>query len=278
MPNMKISKWLLQLLGSYLLKEFPPKHGYLCDFGRICHEVRLADVLLIEGRNRISTMIQKVTLSPWSHAALYIGRIHDIDDALLREKLHQHYGGPSHDQLLIESLPTKGTILSPLSKYKADHIRICRPSGLTYQDAQKVIAETIKHIGRQYNTRQFFDLGRFLLASHFIPSHWKSTLFSPEEPSQAIQDICSTMIAAAFHSIRFPVLPLIKKSEKNKYELIHRNPKLFAPNDFDYSPYFNIIKYPIFPVSDVAPYKDLPWNEGAIYSDGMGVSEVHIKK
>lgn len=46
----------------------PPRAIQLSDFERISYEVRTGDVLLIEGRGRISRIIRAVTLSPWTHA------------------------------------------------------------------------------------------------------------------------------------------------------------------------------------------------------------------
>ena len=165
---MGIGNWLIKKVGTKLTREEPPRHGYLCDFDRICYEVRLADILLVEGRNRISRLIQRVTQSPWSHAALYVGRLHDIEDPMLRELIHKHYKGPVSDQLLVESMLGRGTYIAPITKYRVDHVRICRPTGLSYSDAQKVIAHAINQIGVKYNIRHFFDLGRFLLKGRFF--------------------------------------------------------------------------------------------------------------
>jgi hypothetical protein len=267
---MGLGSWLIEKISYYLTHDEPPRRGYLCDFDRICYEVRPCDVLLIEGRNKISHLISRITHSPWSHAALYIGRLHDIEDPLMREEVHKHYQGPPGEQLVIESIIGKGTIISPLKNYHNDHIRVCRPTGLARKDAQKIINYAIKSVGKKYNLRQFFDLGRFVWKSHFIPSRWKSTLFQ-YNPGQATQDICSSMIAAAFNSVKFPILPLVREDEKQHLELIHRHAKLFTPSDFDYSPYFNIIKYPLFPVSGIAPYRNLPWHEGLLSVDEEGV-------
>lgn len=269
---MGLGNWLISKISKHLTKEWESEQSYLCDFDRICYEVRTADVLLIEGRNRISGVIQRITQSPWSHAALYIGRIHDIQDAKLREEIHKHYKGPVSDQLLIESIIGKGTLISSITSYKNDHIRICRPAGLTHKDAQRVIAFAIKSLGKEYNIRHFFDLGRFLLASRFIPRRFKSSLFK-YDPGQATQDICSAMIARAFTSINFPILPLIREDQKHHLELIHRNPKLYTPSDFDYSPYFNIIKYPLLSVTGTAPYQDLPWREDLLSHDEVGITK-----
>lgn len=267
---MALANWLVTKLSRVLMKESPREPSYLCDFDRITHELRPADVILIEGHSANSRVIKRLTQSSWSHAALFIGRIHDIEDVTLRELVHKSYKGPARDQLIIESILGKGTVIHPLTYYEGKHIRICRPAGLLHSDAQKVIGYAVRHIGKSYNLRHLIDLGRFLLASKFIPRRWKSTLFD-YEPGQATQDICSSMIAAAFSSVNFPVLPLIREDEKQNVEFIRRNPKLFTPSDFDYSPYFNIIKYPLLPLSGSAPYRNLPWKDGLIYNDEPGI-------
>ncbi len=269
---MGFGSWLIERIGSYLNKDRLESRSYLCDFDRICHEIRPTDVLLIEGRNYVSRVIQRITISPWSHAALYIGRLHDVEDPLIREYLQKNYKGKIGKQLLIESIVGKGTLVSSIDDYKNEHIRICRPMGVSYSDTQKVIAFAAKHIGKKYNIRHFFDLGRFLLASRIIPRRLKSSLFE-YKPGQATQDICSAMLASAFASIKFPVLPLIRKDQKQNFELIHRNPKLFTPSDFDYSPYFSIIKYPMLPVAEIEPYRKLPWREGLISHDEVGIEK-----
>ena len=64
--------------------------------------------------------------------------------------------------------------------------------------------------------------------------------------------ICSTLIAQAFHSIRYPILPQVEiaedslaklQSEFARAEILHiRSHTLFTPHDFDISPYFSVIK------------------------------------
>lgn len=269
---MGLSNWLIQKLNNYLTKEQAKSPSYLCDFDRICQEARTADVLLIEGKNRISKIIQRITHSPWSHAVLYIGRLHNIDDPQLREEIHQNYQGRLNEQLIIESMIGKGTIITPISTYKNEHIRICRPTGLSYQDAQKIIAYVSKSLGKEYNVRHIIDLARFLLKTRFLPSRWRSSLFDSNH-SQTSKDICSSVIADAFASIRFPILPLVRENKEKKLEMIPRNIKLFVPSDFDYSPYFDIIKYPIFNLSKMSPYQNLPWNENFISHDDVGMTK-----
>lgn len=261
-----LATWLMKHLDPWLTRNDPPRRAYLCDFDRICYELRPGDVLLIEGRNRVSRLIQTVTLSPWSHAALYIGRLHDVEDASFRQFIKHHYPQAGNRQLLIESMLGKGTFVRELTHYRDDHMRICRPQGLSHQDAQGVINYAIQHIGMEYSLHHALDLARFLFPWSILPRRWRSSLFQ-HHALKPTEEICSSMIASAFASVRFPVLPLVRKNKEHALELIHRNPRLFTPSDFDYSPYFAIIKYPIFDLQAPSHYRDLPWQPGLVSHD-----------
>lgn len=274
--NLGIGDWIVKKIGAYLTKDHPSHRGYLCDFDRIRYEVRQADVLLIEGRNRVSSVIKQITQSAWSHSCLYIGRLHDIDDPELREHVRKYYDGPTNQQLIIEGMLGQGTIVTPLSHYKNDHIRICRPSGLIRSDAQKVIAYAINKLGGHYSVRHIADLFRFLFPWSIMPKKFRSVIFE-HNALKPTHDICSSMIAEAFSSVKFPILPIVKTDSEHGLELLQRHSKIFTPSDFDYSPYFNIIKYPFFAIAEGAPYKDLPWREDVVAIDMKSGVEV-IKK
>lgn len=252
--------------------EFP-----LCDFERIRYEVRPCDVLLIEGHSRVSEVIKQITQSPWSHSCLYIGRLHDVDDPALRKTLGEHFTGDPDVQLVIEGYLGKGTIANPLDSYKSAHIRICRPRGLSRQDAQHVIAYAINKLGTDYNVRQALDLGRFLIPWSIMPRRWRSSLFQ-HHVGESTRTVCSTMIAEAFTSIDFPILPVVKRHEETGVELFIRNPRIFTPRDFDYSPYFEIMKYPFVSFAE-SPYRNLPWNrQGLISHDGENIYDPNQDK
>jgi len=263
---------LLPILAKYLNKPISPEKSFLCDFERIKHEIRLCDVLLVEGRSRVSRIIRGVSNSAWTHAALYIGRISDIEDTMMRETIQNAYQGSPRDRLLIETIVGFGTKVSPLHEYEKDHIRICRPVGLHHEDAQKIINYTIGHIGYPYNMRQVFDLWRYYLGWFFIPRKWLSSLFHYKS-TPLKEDVCSVLIASAFKEVKFPIRPLIRSDDHQKIEMIHRNPWLTAPADFDFSPYFDIVKYPILPTAHHSGYRNLPWNEDFLSNDDQGVTD-----
>jgi hypothetical protein len=107
--------------------------------------------------------------------------------------------------------------------------------------------------------RQLLDLARFLFPYGVLPRRWRSSLFE-HNSGVPTRTVCSTMIAEAFHSVKFPVLPLPVDDEKMRTSLQERNSKLFTPRDFDYSLYFEIIKYLMFGFDELAVYRRLPWD------------------
>lgn len=258
-------------ISNWLIKEKPPGEIPPYDFNKLRAEIRPGDVLLIEGRSRVSNVIQYLTRSPWSHAALYIGRFHDIEDNSLRKIIAQQLGKRENVRLIIEGVLGQGTIITRLKNYKQHHIRICRPIGLSTADAQLIIAHAIHSIGKPYNVRHIFDLARFLLPWSILPRRWGSSLFrTPTGKPES--GICSSLLAEAFASVHFPILPLVQ-TEEGVIKMIQRNPHLFTPKDFDYSPYFEIIKYPLLSAAETPYYRRLPWSVDALYHDEGVISQ-----
>lgn len=252
--------WFVKQFSTFLMKQLQPARPYLCDFQVIREEVRPGDVLLIEGHSRASRIIKEITQSAWSHATLYIGHYEDIK-AFIPEAQKQYYESYSaRKPCLIESEVGYGTIMPPLDKYQNAHIRLARPRGLKKEDTEQVIRYALSRLGTHYHIRHIFDLARFLFPWTFFPRRWRSVLFE-HNAKQPTHDICSSLIATAFQSIEYPILPKIDESKNKQYRFTHRNPKLYTPSDFDYSPYFDIIKYPIIPSKH---YESIVWEKGKV--------------
>lgn len=258
----RMTRWL----SHWLTRDRPPAETPLCDFNRLRFELRPCDVLLVEGRSRVADVIRIITQSPWSHAALYLGRVFDIRDPRLRARVEARFEGDPEEQLIIEAVLGEGTIVSPLSKYQKDHLRICRPDGISADDSQQVLGYAIRRLGTDYDLRQILDLARFLLPWSVFPRRWRSSLFQ-HNAGDATRTVCSTLLAEAFSEVDFPILPFIDRGEDGSLRLFKRNPKLFAPRDFDYSPYFSIIKYPFLGMNDVGLYRRLPWDRETPFHD-----------
>ncbi|MCG6887151.1 MAG: hypothetical protein LJE74_08080 [Proteobacteria bacterium] len=255
-----VTTWLSKKISHWLTRDpdHPSESVLLLNFDRMSYEIRPGDVILVEGRSKVSDVIKLITQSSWTHAALYIGRPFEIEDEALRQAITDVVEVEPHQQLIIETLLGEGTVVNPLEKYRHEHLRICRPSGLSPIDAQQVIGYTIKRLGTGYDVRQLLDLARFMFPYGILPRRWRSSLFT-HNAGDPTRTVCSTMLAQAFQSVQFPLLPLAEKTEHNKIHLYQRNPRLYTPKDFDYSPYFNIIKYPLFGLNDLSIYRQLPW-------------------
>ncbi len=270
-----VSEKIWNTITQWLTEEEPLSDVPLSDFDRLRYEIRFCDVLLVEGRSRVSNIIQSLTLSPWTHSAIYIGRLHAIDDPDLRDLIQSHYPAEPDEQLIIEALLGQGTIVAPLSKYREDHLRICRPTGISRKDAQTVIAYAASKLGTEYNVRQLLDLARFLFPYRLLPRRWLSSLFGE---TTSAKTVCSTMLAEAFTRIRYPVRPFLHKTEEGEFKIYNRNLQLYTPSDFDHSPYFDIIKYPIYGIESPEAYRNLPWDEfGVALSDYREISKKPVK-
>ena len=189
------------------------------------------DVLLVEGNSHISRVIKYLTQSTWSHAALYVGPV---------EAANTQEGEP---HVLIEAEVGQGVISAPLSKYYRYHTRICRPIGLSLEDRRAVCSYAIERIGFDYDLRNIIDLMRYLFPLP-VPQRWRRRMIAlgSGNPTRLI---CSALIAQAFEAVRYPILPKITQldSEVARREILEiRHSSLYAPRDFDISPYFQIIK------------------------------------
>lgn len=216
--------------------------------------LRPGDVLLIDGNQRISVAIKYLTQSTWSHAAIYVG-----------DAIEQSNDTPDTNTL-IEADLVEGVIPVPLSKYADYNTRICRPVGLSDEDKRKVMDFVIDAIGMEYDLQNIIDLGRYLLPTPPVPVRWRRRLlaFGGGDPTRAI---CSTLLAQAFQSVQYPVLPHIRLRKTRSYatgtyterEILHiRHHSLFTPRDFDLSPYFRVVKPTLEAGFD---YKQLTWSE-----------------
>jgi hypothetical protein len=217
------------------------------------------DVLLVEGNARVSVAIKYLTMSTWSHSALYVG------NALGRVTAD---GEPL---CLIEVNVGDGCIAVPLSKYELFNTRICRPSNLSPQDRARLIDFMISSLGKRYDMKNITDMLRYFLPTPPVPVRWRRRMlaFGSGDPTRAI---CSSLIAQAFARIRYPILPIITRefradalARPQRSEILHiRHHSLYAPRDFDLSPYFHIVKPTLESGFD---HRLLRWSEPAAAAD-----------
>jgi hypothetical protein len=218
----------------------------------IRNALKPGDVILIEGNSRLSAIIKFLTQSTWSHAALYVGD---------RPGDNAPDGEPN---VLLEAEVDTGVVTVPLSKYFGFNMRICRPVGLDEEATKKVVDYALARIGKLYDSKQIVDLARYLFPYPPVPVWFRRRMLAigSGDPTKAI---CSTLIAEAFASIRYPILPEsmsingktygIAPYVKSENEHIRKH-GLYTPRDFDISPFFSIIKPTIAAGFD---FHAVPW-------------------
>ena len=270
-PIKLIHKQISTIITQWLMSNVEPQpQDLLYSFDLVCFNLKPCDVILVDGRSRVSRVIKTITQSHWSHAALYIGRIQDIQSIELKEKLRLFFKGAEDVPLLIESQMGSGVIVVPIEKYRYESIRVCRPAGLNKIDNERVLNFCIQKLGLTYDIRQILDLARFMFPWDYMPKQWRTSLFQHNagDPTKAT---CSRLIADAFTSVRYPVLPEIIIDYNNDIELVPRNTRLFTPNDFDDSPFFDILKFPRFDLADASLYQKLKWRDDYVSNDRVGI-------
>ena len=233
---------LLRMLGRglarFLSKPRPGRaHQPTSPREQIAATLQKGDVLLVEGTSRFSTAIKYLSQSTWSHAALYIG------DHL----------GPATDgsepRVLCDVDVNDGVRCIPLSEFSDLHTRICRPVGLSATEIDALVEYMVSRVGYSYDLKNVFDLARYLIRTPPVPDPIKRRMVAlgSGEPTRAI---CSTLLAQAFESISYPILPEVEMIEPDapgasraRAEILRiRHHSLYVPRDFDTSPFFRIMK------------------------------------
>lgn len=107
----------------------------------------------------------------------------------------------------------------------------------------------VGRLGQHYDLKNLLDLARHLLPAPPVPLRWQRRLFAfgSGDPSRAIR---STLIAEAFQSVHYPILPEVTFQDSVdgagghcRRELLRiRDRSLYAPRDFDMSPDFDVVK------------------------------------
>ncbi len=242
--------WMVDGVGRFIARYLEkPEHGYEPYTPSNQEALRAnllpGDVLLVEGSNHISGVIKYLTQSTWSHAALYVGPIGDRET-------------PEGEPLvLVEANIGQGVVAAPLSKYVRFHTRICRPTGLTEEDRARVCAYATERIGFDYDLKNIIDLMRYLFPLP-VPQRWRRRMMALGS-GHPTRIICSALIAQAFENVRYPILPKVARaaSETAWQDILEiRHSSLYAPRDFDISPYFEVVKPTIRRGFD---YKAMAW-------------------
>ncbi len=135
-------KWLKSKISNFIIMHLEKQVWQYRPFTLTTEKILVnhlepGDVLLVEGNQRISSIIKYLTQSTWSHACFYVG------DAIGTNEKGEMLS-------LIEANAKGGVNAVPLSKYDHFNSRICRPSGLQKHEKNAVVQYIVSKIGLQY--------------------------------------------------------------------------------------------------------------------------------
>lgn len=273
----RLEQWLTDLLTRLLTR---PLRGYEQrvpnSLANLKAQLRKGDVILVEGDQRVSQVIKYLTTSSWSHTALYIGdELRRFDPELARQ-MDARFGADAR-HLILEADNDPGVTVAPLAKYVRFNIRVCRPR-LHKDDVDRVVNFAFRHLGHRYNLRHMVELAKYLFPVSIIPRRFRQAVLHYGTESKH-EVICSTLLARAFGSVGYPVLPKVTVDEIKAQSTFWRrllgredagfralyqeeDPAFITPRDFDLSPYFDIVKinYLIEPRFD---YRQIRWAQEA---------------
>ena len=143
------------------------------------------DVLLTDGNTRIAALVRRVTQSPWSHVAMYVGPLEP--------------GPDSH--CIVEADIAAGVRAVRLSDLKRLRVRVMRGNGLDDTQRRRLADWVVSRIGGQYDLAHALALVRRLLRLPLAPR------LAQAPAASATRFICSTLLAHAFLFVGSPIVP-----------------------------------------------------------------------
>ena len=254
---MGAAQGLYRWLTDWLQQERQTGPIRLSDFERVRQMLEPGDVILIDGQSRLDDTLKSITLSRWSRAALYLGRLHDIADPAMRATLAAYLPCSPDTQLVVQARLDRGLVLEPLSVLEPDHLRICRPRGLPAGEQREVTRYAVSRLGIG-SERAWWSLLALLMPWSWLPRRWRTGLFA-RTASGLLRLLSGTTLGEAYSFVQFPVLPLVKRADQDQPRLYRRQPRVFFAADFDHSPYFDVIKYPFIDQVTHEKLRLQPW-------------------
>ena len=180
--------------------------------------LRRGDVLLSEGNTRVSSLIKRLTGSPWSHVSMYVGPLDDGHDP----------------RCIVEADIAAGVRSIRLSELDALNVRVLRPASLDSTKRSRLAEWVTSRIGSEYDHAHALLLGRRLLR---LPLRTRARPASSTATSTATRFICCSLLVHAFASVGLAIAPVRTCSDASACA----DPTGVTPGDFEQAPVFEII-------------------------------------
>ncbi len=206
------------MFDRFLQKEVRHEIPFELHLDELLEALEPADVILTSGNRKLGKIIQHITRSPWSHAAMYVGngKLIEADDIsyqngrFVREEKRVRY--------------------NPIDKYLQHHIRIKRP--VLLEQPQRVIDFVKAHEGMPYDNTSIARLVFQQLGFRNYDS--KHNLGGCKE--QTCNTVhCSGLLARVFQEVDYPINPTVISIKDGKAVYGKRHSSQIVPADFDFA-------------------------------------------
>ena len=180
--------------------------------GSLAAILNRGDVLLTDANTRCAALVKRVTRSVWSHVAMYVGPLEQAADPLC----------------IVEADFAEGVRPIRLSELNAQRVCVLRPTALTEAERCQLADSVVGRIGSDYDLAHAWRLGRQLLSGGAKRTSKRISKPSGHHPRRFI---CSTLVAHAFASVGYAILPSETPARADAFN--HHN---LTPADFEHAP------------------------------------------
>jgi hypothetical protein len=205
---------------------------YRNDMEGLKRALRPGDVILIEGEHWVSDWIKVFSYHTWTHCVMWVGESPTLPKSV--DLAFVEKGGNVVESLMSNDGTMTGIVVTNLDKYRDYNLRICRPIGITRERLRRAIRFVLEHIGCGYDELNLTQFVHFSFSNESDPTKALGQM-------DADKFTCSSLVAAAFDSVDFPVIHFYDQ-DQNVYVPYH--PSQVQPKDFDLSLNFQVIKTP----------------------------------
>jgi len=211
---------LIDALALYLAK--PAKQcraSRAVDTQALSAMLQHGDVLLAGGNTHMAAIVRRLTGSPWSHVAMYVGPLENGPDP----------------RCVVEADVADGVRAVPLSAFQGQRVRVLRPTGLEDADRRRLADWVVRRIGAEYDRAHAWALARRLLGLQLAS---RSPAPSSTMAQGATRFICSSLVAQAFVLVGHQIAP-IQLGVRDAWAADHR---YVTPCDFESASGFEVVR------------------------------------
>jgi hypothetical protein len=186
------------------------------------------DVILVAGKTRYAALVGRMTHSPWSHVAIYVGSGHHPDAAYC----------------VVEADVEAGVRMITLDDLAGYDIQVVRASRLPESSRKALIDYLVARVGLGYDLDHAVALALVLFAPWPLTRWLGPRILRRADPTRAL---CSTLVGHALSTAGIPVgagsivSARLRCAAKEMQADLRSAMDYLVPSDFEHLPEFDLV-------------------------------------